>query len=217
MPFAPDRGAGGTSCHVDTRCKSVNVADVRERILVAAVEAAAVHGVSRLSVADVAKRAGLSRPTLYKHFPSKEALVAAAVQREAAAMIGAVSEAVDRIEDPRAALEDGLLLALRQLREHPLLDRIVQVEPETLVPLLTTDASPVMAAVRQPVEGMVAGKLPGLEPVVVRRLADMLSRLVLSYALSAPDDPPEVVAALVASLVTGGVLGIAGVDVEAAR
>jgi tetracycline repressor-like protein len=126
------------------------------------------------------------------------------------AMIDAVTEAVERIEDPRAALEAGMLLALRLLREHPLLDRIVQVEPEVLVPLLTTDASPVMAAVRQPVEVMIAGKLPGADPVVVRRLADMLSRLVLSYALSAPDDPPDVVAALVASIVTHGVLGAGG-------
>jgi hypothetical protein len=33
----------------------------------------------------------------------------------------------------------------------------------------------------------------------------MLARLLVSYALSAPDDPPEVVAALVADLVTHGV------------
>ena len=50
-----------------------------ERILVATIEAASVHGIGRLSVADVAKRAGVSRPTVYKHFPSKDALVAAAV------------------------------------------------------------------------------------------------------------------------------------------
>ena len=55
---------------------------VEDRILDAAVEAAALHGIGRMSVADVAKRAGLSRPTVYKRFPSKDELVRATVERE---------------------------------------------------------------------------------------------------------------------------------------
>jgi AcrR family transcriptional regulator len=35
-----------------------------ERILDAALEAASLHGLGRMSVADVAKRAGLSRPSV---------------------------------------------------------------------------------------------------------------------------------------------------------
>jgi AcrR family transcriptional regulator len=176
-----------------------------DRILDAAVEVAAVHGLTRLSVADVAKRAGISRPTLYKHFESKDALVAAAVQRAAVGMVDAVQRVVTDIDDPQEALEAGILLALRLVREHPLLDRVVRTEPATLVPLLTTDDQLVMTAVRAPVEQMIAAKLPLLDTVAVRRVADMLARLLISYALRAPDDPPEVVAALVASVVTGGV------------
>jgi AcrR family transcriptional regulator len=181
------------------------VSDTAERILQAAVEAAAVHGLTRLSVQDVAKRAGLSRPTLYKHFPSKEVLIAAAVQREAGAMAVAVQMVVDDIADPHAALEAGVLAALRLVRDHPLLDRVVRTEPEVLVPLLTTDASPVMGALRLPVEAMVVRKYPGLDQVARRRVADLLVRLLISYALSAPDDPPDVVAAMVATVLVGGV------------
>jgi AcrR family transcriptional regulator len=180
------------------------VTDVRDRILRATVDAAAIHGLRRLSVADVARRAGLSRPTLYKHFESKDALVAAAVRREAGAMVDAVSAVVDGIDDPRAALEAGVLLALRLVRDHPLLDRVVRTEPEVLVPLLTTDDSLVVGAVRLPVEQMIAAKFPQLDPIASRRLADMLTRLLISYALSAPDDPPEVVATLVAALLADG-------------
>jgi AcrR family transcriptional regulator len=192
------------------------VSDVRERILQATVEAAAIHGVSRLSVGDVARRAGLSRPTLYKHFPSRDALVAAAVQREAAAMVAAVHTVVVGIDEPRDALEAGVLLALRLVRAHPLLDRVVRTEPEVLVTLLTTDDQLVMAAIRAPVEQMIATKFPGLEVVAERRLADMLSRLLVSYALSAPDDPPEVVAALVAALLVDGAASLAAVTPPAA-
>jgi TetR/AcrR family transcriptional regulator, repressor for uid operon len=176
----------------------------QERILRAAVEAASLHGISRLSVADVAKRAGLSRPTVYKRFPSKAVLVTAAVRHEATAIVEAVRRVVDDIDDPAAALEAGILTALRLVRQHPLLDRIVRTEPEMLVPLLTVDDSVVMPAIRRPVEQMVGDKLPLLDDVARRRLADVLSRLVVSYALCAPDDPPEVVAELIASLAVGG-------------
>jgi AcrR family transcriptional regulator len=177
---------------------------MQDRILRAAVEAATLHGLTRLSVADVAKRAGLSRPTLYKHYPSKDALVSAAVQREAETTIGVVRAVVDPIDDPADALRAGVLTALRLVREHPLLDRIVRAEPEVLVPLLTVDDSIVMPAIRRPVEEMVGDKIPGLDDVARRRIADLLARLVVSYALSAPDDPPEVVADLLAAVVVGG-------------
>jgi AcrR family transcriptional regulator len=181
--------------------------ELGERILDAAVEAASIHGITRLSVADVAKRAGLSRPTLYKRYPSKDALVSAAIVREAARVITAVQQAVaavDRGEGGKAALIAGIGTALRQLREHPLLDRIVRTEPEMLVPALTTDDGLVLSAVRPPIEAMIVDRFEPLDPVTSRRLADMLTRLLISYALNAPDDPPEVVATVVAAVVVDG-------------
>jgi len=183
------------------------VDELGERILDAAVEAASIHGITRLSVADVAKRAGLSRPTLYKRYPSKQALLSAAIVREAARVIAAVQQAVDAV-DPReggkAALVAGIGTALRLLREHPLLDRIVRSEPETLVPALTTDDGLVLSVVRPPIEAMLADRFGPLDPVTSRRVADMLTRLLISYALNAPDDPPEVVANVVAAVVADG-------------
>ena len=32
------------------------------------------------------------------------------------------------------------------------------------------------------------------DPIALRRFADIVTRLIISYAISAPDDPPEVVA-----------------------
>jgi AcrR family transcriptional regulator len=183
------------------------VDELGERILDAAVEAASIHGITRLSVADVAKRAGLSRPTLYKRYPSKQALVSAAIVREAARVIEAVQravDAVDRSEGGKGALIAGIGTALRLLRDHPLLDRIVRSEPETLVPALTTDDGLILAVVRPPIEAMIADRFEPLDPVTSRRVADMLTRLLISYTLNAPDDPPEVVAAVVAAVVVDG-------------
>ena len=178
---------------------------VRERILSAALKTATVHGIARLSVGDVARTAGLSRQTVYKYFPSKDALIAAVVLNEASELVSQVVAAADAVDDPRSALEAAILAALVVPREHPLLDRLVRTEPETLLPLLSVDGGPVMGLVRPVVEEIVGRKLPDLSPVQTRRLADVITRLLVSYAIAAPDDPPEVVAASVAALLTGGV------------
>lgn len=177
---------------------------IADRILDAAVEAASIHGIGRMSVADVAARAGLSRPTVYKRYPSKDALVAATVSREAMAVVEATRQAAAGIEDPREALTAAVATVLRLAREHPLLDRVVRTEPERLVPLLTTDDGPILGAVRGVIETVFAVRFPALDTVTCRRLADMLARLLISYALNAPDDPPEVVALVVAGVIVDG-------------
>jgi AcrR family transcriptional regulator len=170
---------------------------IEQRLLDAGLEAATIHGIAKLSMGDVARRAGLSRQTLYRYFPSKDALVAAIVGAETTSLIEQVLGAAVDIEDPRASLAAALETALRLLRDHPLLDRLLRTEPEALLPVLTTEGSPAMSQVRSVVEVIVAERTPstiGQDPVARRRFADVLTRLLISYAISAPDDPPEVVA-----------------------
>lgn len=178
---------------------------VQDRLLDAAVEVASLHGLTRLSVGEVAKRAGLSRQTLYKHFPSKEALVSATVLREANTIVADVVAAADVFEDPVESLEAAILVTLRVTRDHPLLDRLVRTEPEALLPLLVGEEGPVWLAVRGVVESIITSRMPDLSALEIRRGADLLSRVLISYAVSAPDDPPEVVAAFMANLVTNGI------------
>jgi AcrR family transcriptional regulator len=178
----------------------------RQRLLDAAVETASTHGIARLSMGDVARRAGLSRQTLYRHFPSKDALVAEVVTSETATLIGQVADAARTSDDPTELLEAGLATALRLTREHPLLDRLVRTEPETLLPLLTTDGGPVLAQVRAVVEAIIGDRMPATTDLARRRFADVVTRLLVSYAVSAPDDPPEVVARSLALLLTRGAL-----------
>lgn len=169
---------------------------IEQRLLAAAFEAATIHGIAKLSMGDVARRAELSRQTLYRYFPSKDALLAAVVTTETTLLIEQVVGAARELDDPRASLEAGLFAALRVVRDHPLLDRLVRTEPEALLPLLTAESSPAMIQVRSIVELLVAERRPpGLvDDVALRRFADMVARLLISYAISAPDDPPEVVA-----------------------
>ena len=191
-------------------------APIPQRLLDAALEAATVHGISKLSMGDVARRAELSRQTLYRYFPSKDALVAAVVTAETTQLIEQVVAAALEHTDPQDSLEAGLLTALTVLRDHPLLDRLVRTEPEALLPLLTTDSSPVMVQVRGVVEAILAEGSPDLtqDPVALRRFADVVTRLLISYAVSAPDDPPEVVAHFLSTFLVHGAVA-SGTNLEA--
>lgn len=204
--------------------------DTREQILAAAVTAASVHGVSRLSMTDVARTAGVSRPTLYRYFASKQDLLAAALLAETTVLVSKVIEAVAPLDDPRESIEMGILVTLRLAREHPLLDRIVRTEPESLVPVLVAELDPtspsVLAMVRQTVEALLTAKMPGgatssegssestnpasnaagLSPTDIRRLADVLTRLLISYVVNAPDESPELVASSVSTILALGAL-----------
>ncbi len=171
-----------------------------EKILDAALEAATIHGVTRTSMSDVASRAGISRPTLYKRFGSKDELVAAVVVRETNRMIQQVLDAIESLDDPTEALRTAAEVALRAARDHPLLDRIVRTEPETLVPILVADPSPIMGFARDAIALGIRDKVPELSELSVRRASDILIRLLVSYSLTPPDDPPEVVAASIATL-----------------
>lgn len=186
----------------------------RDRILEAGIEAASMFGIARLTVGDVAKRAGVSRPTLYKYFRSKEELVAAAVAREADRMVASVVSP-DLDPDPLRALESGILAVLTVTREHPLLDRLIRTEPETLLPLILEDGGAVSLRVRTAIETVLDQRFQPLDPVTMRRYADLITRLLISYAVNAPDDPPEVVARIVAAVLVHG--GISLIDPDLSR
>lgn len=185
---------------------------VASQLLAAAVEAATLHGIARLSMRDVATLAGLSRQTLYRHFASKEILIAAVIRSETSALIERVLEASQAHDDPRSALEAALNAAITATREHRLLDRLLRTEPESLLALLTTDGGPVMGMVRAVTEHIIAERvLVDLDPhdpptiATTRRLADIITRLLISYAVSPSDDPPAVIAGSLAALLVDAV------------
>jgi AcrR family transcriptional regulator len=58
--------------------------EVREAVLDAAAALAAQHGLRAVTMSDVAKAAGIGRATLYKYFPSVEAILLAWHERQVA-------------------------------------------------------------------------------------------------------------------------------------
>ncbi len=79
----------------------------RAAIVEAAWELVRGEGLAGLSLRELAKRAGITTPTVYAYFPSKNAIYDAMFGEAAADFADRMSEAYDS-EDPRAILADGV-------------------------------------------------------------------------------------------------------------
>ncbi|MCZ4554232.1 helix-turn-helix domain containing protein [Rhodococcus maanshanensis] len=104
------------------------------------------YGIRRTNMDDVAKRAGISRSTLYRKFPNKDALVEVLVLREAGLFFDQL-DALARDLDPVRAVVECFARGIALTREIPLLGRILESEPEMLVEVTArTEGAPIAVA-----------------------------------------------------------------------
>lgn len=120
----------------ETGPRAANAID-DERILDAAYELLLAVGMGRVTMADIARHAGVSRATLYRRWPNLRAMIAALVTREwrklAADAVGPtdVSHTTGRARGVAA-----VVAVARATRAHPLLRKIIEVDPEFLLTYL---------------------------------------------------------------------------------
>jgi AcrR family transcriptional regulator len=81
----------------------------QDRILDAAMRVFRRHGFRRSSIEQAAEEAGLTRQALYHHFPSKEALFRAAIERLYEKALAAEAAAANAAEDADANLAEILI------------------------------------------------------------------------------------------------------------
>lgn len=86
--------------------------DTPARILDAAERCMGRRGL-RVSMNDVAEEAGLSRRTVYHHYPNRSALVSAVLRRTAAAFVAAIEPEVDRRRTLAGQVAEAAVLITR--------------------------------------------------------------------------------------------------------
>jgi AcrR family transcriptional regulator len=112
-----------------TRSADRSAADLA---LDAAREAILAVGWSRTTLTDVARRAGVSRMTIYRNWPDMGSLLADLMTREWTALVRVDTDGKDALE----RLVRGGVATVRAIRENPLFARIVELDPELLLPYL---------------------------------------------------------------------------------
>jgi AcrR family transcriptional regulator len=84
------------------------------------------------SIEEVADAAGLTRPTVYAHYPSRQALFSAAVDRVTDEVVAAVDAADLDDKPPAAALQRFLVIGWQAVERYPLLlhTATMRVDPQ---------------------------------------------------------------------------------------
>jgi AcrR family transcriptional regulator len=117
--------------------------ELRDACIVAAQEVIAEHGIENLSLRDVARKLGVSHQAPYKHYPSRDHLLAE-VMRRCFQRFAAHLDARQPFDDPAQDLESLGMQYLSYAQEHPLEYRLMfsTTWPESAESMdLVTDAT----------------------------------------------------------------------------
>ncbi|WP_249010610.1 TetR/AcrR family transcriptional regulator [Conexibacter sp. DBS9H8] len=166
--------------------------EARDRILATAIDQISDFGVRRFTVDELARRVGLSRVTIYRHFPSREGVLEAALLRELRGFMAEIDAAVRPCDGLEQRVVEGFVFTILRLREHAVLQRLLRTEPELILPLLTTGGGPVIETGREFIAAFARGgtAAPGamaaLPEPELQVLSEILARMILSLVLT-PD------------------------------
>ncbi|MEV6071367.1 TetR/AcrR family transcriptional regulator [Nocardia sp. NPDC052001] len=157
------------------------------RIIDAAIAEFTEYGLRRVRLDDVAKRAGMHRVTVYKHFRNKDEVVRAAAITWATRFFTTIADAVAALPTREERIVEAFVLALQTIRTEPLIERGLHTEPEVFLPYLTVDGAMTIAAMREFFAAQLRA-VPSAEPtgedVDLDGAAELLARAGLSFLLT---------------------------------
>jgi AcrR family transcriptional regulator len=165
---------------------------VGETILDAALEEFLAYGLRRTNVDAVARRAKVSRATLYRRFDGKDALVQAVLVRECRRFFGSIVAATDHLSTVEDRLVEGFVVGVRYAREDRLMNRLLASDPEALLPYLTVNGALVVAVARDFLvqQGEQHGALPRVKGRTPAGVAELFVRLAISFTLTPQSSVP---------------------------
>jgi TetR/AcrR family transcriptional regulator, repressor for uid operon len=129
--------------------------ELRARILDAAFAQFCRMGIQRSTMEDVARRAGVSRITVYRRFATKDVLVEHVVRREFRRYFDQFLVDIEQARTVADRVVLGFVSSLRAIRGNPLIGGLIDVEPDLLVSSMIGDGGQTLATVQQ----FVAGQL----------------------------------------------------------
>ncbi|MCB1037947.1 MAG: TetR/AcrR family transcriptional regulator [Acidimicrobiales bacterium] len=158
--------------------------DVRDRLLEATVACLGRYGIAKTTVDDAAREAGVARATVYRHFPDgKEQLIGEAITWAVQQFFRDLAAAVAGAPDFPTLLEQAIAHAYRAVDDHVVLQKVLETEPERLLPQLTQSAP----QVTEVLSAYLADELrstdlvAGVDP---DRAGEWLARMGLSFILA---------------------------------
>jgi AcrR family transcriptional regulator len=136
---------------------------------------------------DVARRAGLSRITVYRRVRSKETLVEQVVLREFRRYLDQFLLDIGQAKNVEDRVVVGFVSSLKAIRSNPLIEGLMAAEPELLAPSILGEGGHTLAMVGQFLAGQLrreqsAGNVSNA--VDVDLVAELMVRVSTSFLLT---------------------------------
>jgi AcrR family transcriptional regulator len=179
---------------IATLC-SVSVSDPTTEAILDATRASVLDfGIRRTTLTDVARRASVSRMTVYRRYPDVDAILRDLMTREFGAAMAEIAINVGG-NDGRSRVSHRLLASVDALRASALMSKILEAEPELLLPYVLDRMGETQRAAVTMISGDVsAGQADGsIRAGDTRAIAQALLLVTQSFVLSGgiADDVPE--------------------------
>ncbi len=163
-----------------------------EAILDAALVEFDQHGIRRVALDDVARRAGVSRTTIYRRFANKDDLVSAVMDRENLRLFADIADELKTARPQSNYYVEAFTQAILRTRRHRVLNRMVLDEPALTLELARRH----YAAAVQRIEAALKVIFPPgfserIGPQAVHELADNIWRYALMAMLLPSPVPLE--------------------------
>jgi len=153
----------------------------RNRLMDAVVVCVDRVGLAGFALEDVATEAGLSRATIYRHFTGgRDQLIRETVTREVGRFWGQLADRVSVYPDIESRLVHGIIEARRMVVEYDLLQRLLAVEPEQILPALLSSEPLVQQVLRDYTRDLLDSP-DLLDGVDLDESADYLTRMILAH------------------------------------
>ncbi|BBZ79403.1 TetR family transcriptional regulator [Mycolicibacterium anyangense] len=163
-----------------------------EAILDAALVEFDRHGIRRVALDDVARRAGVSRTTIYRRFANKDDLVAAVMDRENVRLFADIADELSSSRPQSNYYVEAFTQAILRSREHRVLHRMVLDEPALTLELARTHYAAAVLRIEQALQVIFpAGFAERIGPQAVHDLADCIWRYALMIQLLPSAEPVD--------------------------
>jgi AcrR family transcriptional regulator len=153
-----------------------------EAILDAAVVEFERHGLRRVALEDVARRAGVSRTTIYRRFANKDELIAAVVERENVALFADIAAELKQAGPQSNYYVEAFTLSILRFRRHRVLNRMMSDEPALVLELARRHYG---AAIERMADALREVFPEGFADRIGEQAIDELADTILRYAAMA--------------------------------
>lgn len=163
-----------------------------EAILDAALVEFDQHGIRKVALDDVARRAGVSRTTIYRRFANRDDLVAAVMDRENARLFADIADELKTSRPQSNYHVEAFTAAIVRSRRHRVLHRIINDEPALSLELARRHYRAAVSRIEQALQAIFPpGFAERIGAAAVHDLAETTWRYAMMLLLLPSGEPVE--------------------------